>query len=164
MSPLVPNPQNPKRPGQRPQGNPPGSEYTLQFGAFAGPLPPPEILQGYEQACPGAANRIIEMAESQGGHRRQMEKAAMEAQVEGMHRQFDEARLGQIFAFCVSGLFLISGTIAVAFGHPIPGSIFGTMGLSGIVGTFIQGRQGKPDESQLAPPPNPPAKKLKRNR
>ena len=31
---------------------------------FAGPLPPPQILAGYEDALPGAADRVISMAES----------------------------------------------------------------------------------------------------
>lgn len=42
---------------------------------MSGPLPPPAILQGYEEICPGAADRIISMAESQSLHRQQIEKA-----------------------------------------------------------------------------------------
>lgn len=40
---------------------------------FVGPLPHPNTLQGYEQACKGAANRIIKMAENQFQHRQNIE-------------------------------------------------------------------------------------------
>ena len=32
---------------------------------FAGPLPPPQLFEGYERVCPGAADRILTMAELQ---------------------------------------------------------------------------------------------------
>jgi len=113
------------------------------FSEFTGPLPPPQILLGYEQALPGAAHCIIEMAQAQGAHRRALESRELEAQVEGMRSQFSEARLGQVFAFCVSALFLLCGTYTINQGHPWPGSFLGTLGVSGIVTTFIRGRSGK---------------------
>jgi uncharacterized membrane protein len=144
----TPPPQNPQQP--LPPGKP--GKYSVEV-AFAGPLPPPQILQGYEAACPGAAHRIIEMAEAQSAHRRDMERMALQAQCQGMNLQFFEARLGQCFAFGISALFLICGTITVVHGDPIPGSIFGTMGISGIVATFIHGRSAKPEaEPQKIPP------------
>jgi uncharacterized membrane protein len=108
-------------------------------------LPPPEILAGYEAVCPGAALRIIEMAEEQGTHRRAVENKAVDAQVEGMRRQFREARLGQIFAFLIAVFFLGCGTyIATAGGEPWAGALFGGIGLGGIVTTFIVGRTESP--------------------
>jgi uncharacterized membrane protein len=142
------------------------SEYgSIAVGVqFAGPLPPPGILQGYEAACTGAAHRIIELAESQSAHRRRLEEKELDAQVEGMRLQFYEARRGQVFAFCVSTLFLLCGAAVVIYGHPWPGSLFGTMGISGIVSTFIRGRSGKP-EPQRQPPTTPQgSSKRKRNR
>lgn len=41
---------------------------------FSGPLPHPEILAKYEDILPGAATRILEMAEEQANHRRFMKK------------------------------------------------------------------------------------------
>ena len=140
---------------------PPGrqSGYGDILGVqFAGPLPPPQILQGYEAACPGAANRIIELAEAQSAHRRMMEEKALDAQITGMGEQFHEARRGQIFAFCISALFLVCGSGVVLFGHPWPGAIFGTMGISGIVTTFIRGRSSKAETQQTTDQPQPPPK------
>ena len=46
---------------------------------FSGPLPPPEILAKYEQILPGAADRIIKMAESQQSHRQRLEQKVIES-------------------------------------------------------------------------------------
>nr|DAR22085.1 MAG TPA: putative membrane protein [Caudoviricetes sp.] len=45
---------------------------------FSGPIPPPEILSGYEQIHPGFADRIISMAEKQSAHRQGLEKIRVE--------------------------------------------------------------------------------------
>ncbi|MGB4588049.1 MAG: DUF2335 domain-containing protein [Clostridiaceae bacterium] len=42
---------------------------------FSGPLPPPQIFEEYERICPGAADRVLSMAESQSQHRQHIEKA-----------------------------------------------------------------------------------------
>ena len=42
---------------------------------FRGPIPPPEIISGYEAIIPGAADRILAMAEKQSQHRQEMEKS-----------------------------------------------------------------------------------------
>lgn len=117
--------------------------------SFTGPLPPPEILAGYEAISPGFALRIIEMAEQQGNHRRAMENKTVDAGITGMHRQYDEARLGQIFAFLIAAMFLGCGTYIAIRGEPWAGALFGGIGLGGIVTTFIMGRTSS-SESERA--------------
>ena len=133
---LTPNlPNIPPRP---PSGKDPKGVLVSQ--SWEGPLPPPGILKGYEETCPGAADRLIRMAEEQGEHRRRMEDWALDAQREGMRSEFAEARLGQVFAFAISALFLSCGTFAALHGQPWVGTIFGAFGIGGIVTTFIKGR------------------------
>jgi len=120
-----------------------------------GPLPPPEILEGYEQACPGAARRILELTEIQGAHRRLMEERALEAQVEGMRRQFREARLGQILAIVLAALALACGTFIVIHGQPWPGALLGIVSLGAIFGAFLRG----PDRDESPTPPWPAKKR-----
>jgi uncharacterized membrane protein len=95
-----------------------------------------------------------------------MEEKELDAQVEGMRMQFHEARRGQVFAFCVSALFLICGAVVVVFGYPWPGALFGTMGISGIVTTFVTGRGSKPESQQrpssTAPQGSPKGKRNQR--
>lgn len=40
----------------------------------SGPIPDPMTLERYDQILPGAAERIIKMAEDQSTHRREIEK------------------------------------------------------------------------------------------
>jgi uncharacterized membrane protein len=44
---------------------------------FSGPVPHPQILQGYDQIIPGAAERILRMAEEDAEHQRKIEKTAI---------------------------------------------------------------------------------------
>jgi len=48
---------------------------------FSGPLPPPSVLSQYNQVVPGAAERIIAMAESQSEHRQQLENKVIESDI-----------------------------------------------------------------------------------
>lgn len=46
--------------------------------SFSGPLPHPDLLAGYEDVLPGAAERIIAMAENQAAHRIHLERVVVE--------------------------------------------------------------------------------------
>lgn len=46
---------------------------------FSGPIPPPNMIKGYEAILPGAADRIITMAEKQSSHRQEMERKIISA-------------------------------------------------------------------------------------
>lgn len=45
-----------------------------------GPLPHPEIMKGYDMVVPGAAERILKMAETQSEHRQSIEKEVIQTQ------------------------------------------------------------------------------------
>lgn len=51
---------------------------------YSGPIPPPEMLGGYERVLPGASDRILSMAEREQNHRHA------------------EKMRGQIFAFLIA--------------------------------------------------------------
>lgn len=59
---------------------------------YSGPIPPPEALARYEEIQPGAADRIIKMAEKQQEHRMSLETKAIGGQI-------DQSKRGQIFWF-----------------------------------------------------------------
>ncbi len=50
------------------------SVLAMRSAMFAGPLPPPEILQGYNDIVPGSAARLLKMAEKQQEHRMELER------------------------------------------------------------------------------------------
>lgn len=160
--PKIPSPQGTS--GGRPDNRPDAriieaSLHKVEFSS--GPIPHPELLRGYEQICPGGADRIIRMAETEGDHRRRMEEKALDAQVESMRRGYLEARLGQVFAFAIATVFLVGGSYVAIEGQPWAGSIFGSVGLAGIVSAFIWGRTKNTEErpAEKQPAPQPPRKK-----
>ena len=125
-----------------PQLNPEGATATLlqRRFQFVGPLPPPGILEQYDKICPGAATRIIDAAYAEGLHRQALESRTLDANIEAMRRQYDEARLGQVFALIIALAFVIVGAYVSVHGQPWSGTILGGVGLGGIVTAFIVGR------------------------
>ena len=73
---------------------------------FHGPIPHPEILKGYNDVIPDAAERILKMAENQAIHRQDVEKEVVSS---GIRNE----TLGLVMAFLIvvgtigSGIFLI---------------------------------------------------------
>lgn len=88
--------------------------------AFSGPIPPPEILLKYEQACPGAANRIIKMAENQSGHRQKIETKVIESNI-------SHEKTGMNYAFILTVVFMLIGAGLLYFDKPTAGyfALFG---------------------------------------
>jgi uncharacterized membrane protein len=112
-----------------------------EFRSFSGPLPHPEILQRYNDIHPGAAERIIRMAEEQGAHRRHLEKTAISAHA------FTE-RLGPILGFIVAMTAVVGGIWLLSKGLRIEGltSILGTV--AALAGVFIYGKSQQTKELQ----------------
>jgi len=52
-------------------------QIIRQERRFQGPIPPVEDFAGYERILPGAADRILKMAENQAGHRQTLERRAL---------------------------------------------------------------------------------------
>lgn len=102
--------------------------------SFAGPIPPPQVLQGYESILPGSADRIIKMAESQQQHRINIEDKAVSGQVANTKR-------GQVFAFIVFILCVIVGLVFAYLDMKVFAGIFLTGTMVTVVGLFIGGKE-----------------------
>lgn len=103
-------------------------QVQIRKEVFQGPLPSPDILVGYNQAFPDAAERIVTMAESAQNHKQLMENRMLTEQAKGV-------RYGQVFAFLIAIVGMICGTYLIAHGASASGlaSIFGPLtGLAGI--------------------------------
>ena len=102
---------------------------------FSGPIPPPDIIKGYEEVLPGAAERILSMAEKQSAHRQDMERIMVKSESR-------DSLLGVIFAFLLGfGCIIAAVIIAIMvpnIGGAIAASIFGVSGVGAIVGTFLR--------------------------
>jgi len=84
----------------------PTATTQIQHASFSGPIPPPTVLEGYDRIIPGAAERILVMAEADAKHQQEIELAALEAADR-------EVRRGQIFGFTIGVLALVSSVIAL---------------------------------------------------
>ena len=82
-----------------------------QIISWKGPLPPPEIMGGFEKVVPGAADRILAMTEKQGDHRREMEKILA-------RHTFFSTTIGQAFALIAMLALVASGTVCIASAIP----------------------------------------------
>jgi len=125
-----------------------GDQHLVSERAyFSGPLPPPTILKEYNSVLPGAAERIIAMAEEQGKHRRELEKKALST-------DSCNSLLGIIFAFALGLSTIGCGTYCIVQGQQISGTIIGGVGLVGLVSVFIYGtrHRSKERKDKLNPP------------
>lgn len=112
----------------------------LISATYSGPIPPPEILQGYEKVLPGAAERILSMAEKQAKHRQEMESIKVKSGTR-------DSLIGEIFALIIGLTTIVSGAVVAIKGQPWPGAVIGTTGLAGLVSVFIYGtRQNQREE------------------
>lgn len=105
----------------------------IAMKSFRGPIPPPEILKGYNDIIPNGAERILLMAEEQSQHRMGLEKKTITEE----QRQSSK---GQNFGFAL-GITGILATVFMAYsGHDTVAGIFGTTTIVGLAGVFVYGR------------------------
>lgn len=107
---------------------------VIRSEMYSGPIPPPDALAQYEKIQPGAADRILKMAEKQQEHRMALETKAIGGQV-------DQSKRGQIFGFIV--IFLCIGAaifFAVYFDMTKFAATFLSITMVILVGLFITGK------------------------
>lgn len=104
---------------------------------FSGPLPPPEILQQYDQVIPGAAERILAMAEKDAKHQREIENSAIQFASR-------EVKRGQWFGLAIGISAFITSIVALGLGSEQTASILGGVTVVGLVTVFVVGRTKQP--------------------
>lgn len=126
--------QNKQVPQQRPSSNEVAQQQEPQImqieapahqisSTFEGPIPPPALLREYNQILPGAAERIIAMAENEGRHRQALENKAVDANIEAQKEQlsinkqqvtstFRSDTLGQTFGFLISAGCIVGSIVS----------------------------------------------------
>ena len=118
---------------------------TISATSYMGPLPPPELFAQYEQILPGAADRILNMAERQSLHRQTKELIQVKTESR-------DSLLGIISAFLISVITIIAGVYVIKSGHAVSGTILGTTGLVSLVSVFIYGTRNKQIDEKTKPP------------
>ena len=100
---------------------------------FSGPLPAPEILRGYDNILPGAAERIIRMAEKEQTNAHESGMLALREAVADRKREI------------IAGIVALAALGTSAFlghnGHAVAASIVGGTTVVGLVTVFLTGRR-----------------------
>jgi len=107
--------------------------------SFSGPLPPPEALAHYEQILPGAADRIIKMAEDQNAHRRHLETTVIESNAAVQ-------KWGLVGGFVIAMTAIGGGIYLIAHGMSGSGLAAILTPLVALVGVFIYGKSEQKKE------------------
>lgn len=106
---------------------------------YSGPIPSAMELDRYEKVQPGAADRIIKMAEKQASHRQKIEEMALRSDVKAQIR-------GQIFGFLIFILTIIIGFILILLNKDVFGIVSILGSLATIIGLFVYNRESIKDD------------------
>lgn len=122
-------------------------QTMIEANMWQGPLPQPEHLERFNAVVPGAAERIIAMAERQQAHRITLEDHAVK-------EQLTQSGRGQIFGLIigVGGIALAAYLGHLGF-HTAAGSV-GGITLSGLAIAFIVGRSNQGNRPPAKPKPD----------
>ncbi|HEY4520955.1 MAG TPA: DUF2335 domain-containing protein [Candidatus Paceibacterota bacterium] len=113
----------------------------VQHQEFSGPLPPPEVLRQFDQVVPGAAERIIKMAEQQFAHRTELEKKVIDSDIR-------QSTQGQVLGFTIAIVGLLVSAIISIYGSELVGGFIGVGTLASLVGVFMYGSRARREERQ----------------
>jgi len=111
----------------------PTRRVSASISAFKGPLPPPELLERYNQIVPNGADRIVAMAESQMQHRQLLESAVVNGNVVAQRR-------GQTMGFILGLITILGGIGLIAFDQDAQGLAAIITAFVGLAGVFVYGR------------------------
>lgn len=123
--------RNPVMPDQK-QGHS-GVTVTQETEAavFTGPIPPPEALEKYNTVLPGAADRILTMAEQNSEHGRSLDK-----EVVALSHKY--ARTGQLLGFGIGIVALSIAAFCAYIGQTIPATAIGVSVPAALVAAFLK--------------------------
>lgn len=115
---------------------------TWVEASYSGPIPQPAMLRAFDEVLPGAAHRILTMAEEQQSHRHLLERTT----VLGDSRR---SNWGLVAGFVVA----LAGFVLVAFlayvDQPLIAGIIGVLDISSIVLVFVAGSRQRRSEREL---------------
>jgi len=111
--------------GQTPR---PSGRVSITQETFVGPMPPPEVIERYNQTHPGAAGIIFGEYKAQGEHRRDLESRVVRSNIRN-------ATLGQFMGFILLGGIIAGGVFLAHEGRDLAG--FGAIVTAVVGGVFL---------------------------
>lgn len=129
----------------------PAAQITATASSFEGPIPPPQVLQQYNNIVPDAAERIIRMAEKQSNHRMDLEKRVVCSNIKKSY-----VGMGLATTIAIYGLY-IAKEIAIN-GNPATAGIIATLDIGGLISIAIYNvrtqktERSRRQEASVTPP------------
>lgn len=100
---------------------------------FSGPLPHPDLLKGYEEAQPGSANIIINMATKEQDHRHHMDDEMLKQRCRKQNR-------GQMYGCGLAVFFALVAFAMTLMGHETVASVVFGATIIGVLVIFVLGK------------------------
>ena len=116
------------------------SEWS-QTVTYQGPIQPPGALAEYEKTLPGAADRILSMAEGQQAHRLRLEEKMIAVDAR-------QSMGGLIAGFLVALAVLALAGVFAWIGLPVAAVITALAHLAALVGVFVCGTRSRRAERE----------------
>jgi len=127
------NPAGVAEPNALDTRQPPARRVSASISAFQGPLPPPEMLERYNQVVPNGADRIVGMAETQLRHRQGLESTVVNGNVTSQ-------KPGQVFAFILGFIAIVGGIVLIGIDKNTQGLAAIITAFVALAGVFVYGR------------------------
>ncbi|HEY0982280.1 DUF2335 domain-containing protein [Schlesneria sp.] len=124
---------------------------SLTFSEFySGRLPHPRSYRMYEAVLPGAAERIMRIAEDDARDSREINSRIVDSQIEDGIAEREERARGQLYGLIIGITTIVMGGITSCLGQPMAGSVIGTSGVLGLVSVFVATHQKAPKKTDEA--------------
>lgn len=126
------NPPEP-RPADQPGRTVQTVKASYTEASYSGPLPPASELAEYDRILPGAAERIVSMAERFAEHRQELEKQAMQSAQSA-------SRFGQKAGLSIVLAVLVTCGVALWLGHERFATALGSWTIVALAAVFVVGK------------------------
>lgn len=115
--------------------------FTFEASLHAGPLPSADEMEKYEAVLPGAADRIVKMAEGQADHRAELE-------TEALRQEGQRSWTGLVSGALLTLGFEALALVAVLVDRPWFAVAFAAFPLPAILGAFVYGTRSRRRERE----------------
>lgn len=118
---------------------------------FSGPLPPPDVLDRYNDTVPNGADRLFSMVEKEQDHRLAMKGKLVECQITDIAAARAQTGRGQVFGLTLGLSIIAAGIVMTYRNHATPGAAVITGTLAAGVSVFVIGRKNSKDNDPQLP-------------
>lgn len=113
-----------------------------------GPLPPAQAMADYERVLPGAAERILLMAEREQSQRHETQKEQLNQNKQMVASYMKQDTLGKWMGFIIAMSVLILACVMALLGHEGLAVVLAGLDLVGLAAVFVVGRVLSRNEQQ----------------